>query len=631
MKKSTVLLVCMVMGNLIAGAQNYSVLFIPDSLTKHANAVKRYEEYRVIIKSADKVIIKHKYAITILNEAGDDHAQYYNSYDKLNDLSNIDGNLYDAMGKKLKNVKKKDIEDFAVQDGFSLMRDDRIKQHDFYYRQYPYTVEYEDEQEQSATYHLPSWQPAEGFNFSVQQSRFIVETPNGYKFRFKQLNYPSKAVATGTQTTWELQNFPAIVSEEYQPPFNEVAPAVYLAPTDFSISGYDGNMNTWLDLGKFQQVLNKGRDQLPEKIKQDIHKLTDGVTDTKEKVKLLYQYLQANNRYISIQLGIGGWQPFDANFVAEKKYGDCKALSNYMVSMLKEAGVPANYVIVNAGKGKRGLWEDFPASIFNHVISCVPMGKDTMWLECTAEYDAAGYMGTFTGNRKALLIADDGGHVVNTPLYTAKENIQRRKAIASIDEKGNLTADIYTGYSGIEQEEVFNLLHYYTEDQRQKKLNKLFDLPTYAVDKKQFTEHKDVIPVIDEYLHVTAPACANVSGKRLFIKPNLFEKSQVKLSADSTRRFDIVYPYAVKDIDTVRITIPAGYTAEAVPKNVSLNNKFGEYNISFAIKENSIEMIRSYTSNAARYPAADYPEMVKFYDAMYKADRGQVVMVKKEN
>src|SRR5215831_13378381 len=94
-------------------SQDYNVILIPDSLTKNSNAVKRFEELHVIIKSVEKMIVKHKYAITILNERGDDYAAYYNDYNKLHDLSDISGALYDAFGKKIKGVKKKDITDVS--------------------------------------------------------------------------------------------------------------------------------------------------------------------------------------------------------------------------------------------------------------------------------------------------------------------------------------------------------------------------------------------------------------------------------------------------------------------------------------------------------------------------------------
>ena len=85
-------------------AQSYNASLIPDTLTKNANAVKREEELKIVIKDIDKAVIQRKYAITILNENGARYGVYGNSYDKLRSLSDIDGNLYDATGKQLKNV-----------------------------------------------------------------------------------------------------------------------------------------------------------------------------------------------------------------------------------------------------------------------------------------------------------------------------------------------------------------------------------------------------------------------------------------------------------------------------------------------------------------------------------------------
>jgi transglutaminase-like putative cysteine protease len=139
-------------------------------------------------------------------------------------------------------------------------------------------------------------------------------------------------------------------------------------------------MMSWKDFGKFVYSLKVGRDQLPDNIKQTVHQLADGLTDPKQKISRLYEYMQKNTRYVGIQLGIGGWQPFDAKYVATNGYGDCKALVNYMYSLLKEAGINSYYTLVRAGKYANYITTEFPSQQFNHVILCVPLQKDTVRL-----------------------------------------------------------------------------------------------------------------------------------------------------------------------------------------------------------------------------------------------------------
>ncbi len=152
-----------------------------------------------------------------------------------------------------------------------------------------------------------------------------------------------------------------------------------------------------------------------------------------------------------------------------------------------------------------------------------------MWLECTSQTESPGYMGSFTGDRKALLIDENGGHVVNTPNYSANDNLQLRTADAVIDADGNLDANVKTKYTGIQQEFAHMLIHEASKDFRDKYLNDVLNLPTYQVDKSNYDEESGRIPVVNEYLHITSNAYAIVSGKRLFVSPNLFNKSGTKL------------------------------------------------------------------------------------------------------
>src|SRR5579871_2575207 len=99
MKKNVLLI--LILCPAISFAQDYKVSLIPDSLLQNANAVKRFEEWHVIIKDIDKAIVKHKYAYTILNESGEEFAYYSNQYDKFHSLSDISGEMFDANGKSL--------------------------------------------------------------------------------------------------------------------------------------------------------------------------------------------------------------------------------------------------------------------------------------------------------------------------------------------------------------------------------------------------------------------------------------------------------------------------------------------------------------------------------------------------
>ena len=613
-----------------AVAQNYSVVLIPDSLMKHANAVQRKEETRIIIHSVKSATLQHKYAYTILNESGNSFAYYGNVYTDLDRLTEASGKLYDAFGKQIKSVKKKDMEDEAYS-GSNLMSDARLKHHNFYYKSYPYTIEYEEEEEYNGIYQFPTWQPIDGYDFSVQSSSFVVEMPADYKLRYKLVNGAKEPVVTEKgnteMLTWQAADIKVIEHEIFQPPLSRLTPTVLVGPGDFEYGGYKGNLSTWDNYGKYISELCQGRDVLPGNIKAEVHRLTDALSTKEEKIKALYYYLQQNTHYISIQLGIGSLQPFEAKFVAEKKYGDCKALSNYMVSMLKEAGVKAYPAVIFGGDNFPYVYDDFPRHYFNHMVACVPADKDTVWLECTDQTKSAGYAGAFTGNRKALLVTEDGGHLVNTPRYSAADNLQARKIIASIDENGNLTADAFTHSTGIQQEQQHDLLNESNQEQREKYLNRALNLPTYKVEKIEYKETKGIIPAMDETLKITSPNYASVTGKRLFVTPNLFNKES-KLTENTYRHFEIVFKNSYRDIDTVSITLPLGYSVESLPKDVTLKNKFGSYSISFKVKENKIELIRTREQQEAIFPASEYSQLVEFFDAMSKADRSRLVMVK---
>lgn len=616
-----------------AGDGEYAASKIAPSLLRNADAVCRLEETRYTVVSNKTFRQYDHYVITILNENGDRWADFTEWYDKLRSIESIEGVLYDASGKEIKKVKKKDVDDVSGVSDASLFDDNRVKHHNFYYRVYPYTVEYEVETETKGLFSLPRWMPQNRDRYSVEKSTISVQTPADYEVRYKAFNYAKEPVLSTEKgdkiLTWTVDNMPAITSEVFSPSMDQITTCIYFAPSDFQMQDYKGNMTTWQGFGKFIYDLNEGRDALPGSMKQMVHQLTDGITDPAEKVKKLYEYMQNNTRYISVQLGIGGLQTFDASYVAEKKYGDCKALSNYMHSLLKEAGIKSNLVVIRAGDAARNILPDFPSNQFDHMILCVPL-KDTIWLECTSQTLPAGYLSGFTADRYAVLIDADGGKLVHTPRYAMKDNLEIRRIAATVNEEGSLHINANTEYTGLQEDYYHSLVHNLAKDKIKDRLHKTLDFATYDINQFNYDENKKALPVMNESLDITVSNYATITGKRLFLMPNIMTRSGRKLAQDSVRKFDIHLAYEYLDVDTVEITLPGGYQAEAIPQDVSLVSQFGKYSCSVRLQGNKLLYYRNRESYAGNFPARDFADLVKFYDAMYKADRNRVVLVKNE-
>ncbi len=636
MKKLFFILPCLFSGFLLyAEDGDYAVSKISSSLMQNSNAVLRLGETKFEILSTREALETRHYVITILNENGHKWADFWEYYDRLREIDLVEGYLYDAVGKRLKKMRTKDLQDFSGTSEGSLAEDNRIKTHNFYYSTYPYTIEYYVEIRFNHTMFFPSWNPPGEEKLSVEQSRFIIVCPSNYEFRYKAFNYKGNPQVTTEKnkkiTTWTTSNIPAIVEEVNCPEWREITTMVLTGPTDFQLGDYKGNMNSWQGYGKFLYSLNVGRNDLPDNVKQQVHTLVDGITDVKKKISVLYQYLQKNTRYISIQLGIGGWQPFAASEVARKGYGDCKALSNYMVTLLKEAGIRSDYTLINSGNGENYFVDDFPSDQFDHVIVFVPLSKDTVWLECTSQTLPAGYLSAFTADRYALAVDDKESKLVHTPKYGLNDNVQIRKLKATLNDDASLALEVNTTYKGLEQDDVHDMINYLSKDKVKEYLQKKLDFATYELDAFDYKENKSTSPEVDEKLDLYVSNYANITGKRLFITPNVMSRSNMKLKPDAERKFDVVLHDEYKHVDSVEIDIPRGYEIESSYQPVNIETRFGKYSSAAKLIDNRIFYYRVQEQYSGTFPAKDYADLVRYYDAIYKADRSKIVLVKKEN
>lgn len=616
-----------------AGDIKYPVSTISEELKRDVDVVVREEQwvFKILSRSSANWYVHEVH--TIFNERGKWAAEKTIFYDKLTKIADINAFIYDAEGKQIKRIKNKDISDQAAVDYGTLFSDDRAKIIDMSQSIYPYTVEIEYELDFGFLYFIPS-ESWGGERISHERASYQLVYPKSLKPRHQLLNShvePLLGILPNDfeSLTWTFTNLKPDKIESNGLGYEEVIPRLLVAPSSFEFSGYSGNMETWLDYGKWQQSLNKGRTLLPEQTKLKIKEITRDLSTREEKAKAVYEYVQNRTRYVGIQLGIGGWQPFPASVVDEMGYGDCKALSNYTVALLKEAGVNGYYTIIRAGENARSINADFPSNQFNHIVVAVPNDKDTLWLECTSQTNPFGYQGTFTEDRWALMVTEAGGQLVKTINYKPEQNLQSRTAELTIDAAGNAKAKIRTTAKGIQYENGH--LNYFisSPDKQRKWIEKNTEIPNFNINRFSITEIKNKIPSAVINLDLTLPRYASVSGKRLFISPNLMNKVSSIPPKIGERKTDVVLKNNYLDLDTIKFSFPENLYPEFLPEAIKINSKFGEYEASFQFDAGKVTYIRRMKMWKGRFPKETYNELVDFYKSVSKADNIKLVFLNK--
>jgi hypothetical protein len=172
------------------------------------------------------------------------------------------------------------------------------------------------------------------------------------------------------------------------------------------------------------------------------------------------------------------------------------------------------------------------------------------------------------------------------------------------------------------------LIYGLSKDKLKEFLHEELDFATYDISSFDYKETKSSLPAVEESLDIIVSNYATITGKRLFIVPNVMTRTHRKLAADSARKFDIELGFEYKDVDTVEINLPPGYSTESMPQEVSISSKFGKYNCMVRLSGSQLIYYRSMEHYGGRFPAKDYAELVKFYETIYKADRNKVVLVK---
>ena len=615
--------------------QKYIAATINPEYIKNAPAVIREDIQEVYVGPSGSFNVKTKMAVTIFKKEANDLGLLQVDYTNKIKIKSIEGTVYDMLGNKVKKGGKSEISDYSNFNSFSIYEDNRIKVMDLRQLNFPYTVEFEYEVEYPNLFFLPNWYPQSYSKIPVETAQGKYIYPKETKLRFFSTtideNYLTTRELDGgmVEKSWKIENLETFEPEIMLPLDESPIKVLFVGASEFEYEGFKGDLSSWDSMGKWIALLNSGKDVLTPELKAKVNELISGLNTTEEKAKALYEYLQKNTRYVSIQLGIGGFMPFEALTVEKYGYGDCKALSNFMGAMLKEAGIRSNYALIHGGESKRKVYEEFPRSYFNHAILAVPTENDTIWLECTSQTNPFGYLGNFTSDRHALLITENGGKLVRTPKYGKEKNTLTQEAVFELDETGKARGTLRFENAGL-QAENGDLLSVAGLSETEKKnwLLTNLTLPTFDVMEFSFTPEISALPSVKVDAQIEVKSLASKSGTRIFLQANQLNVYSMKISSKPERKAAFERRMGFIDEDRITYKLPAGFIPESVPLNVVLESDFGNYSAEYQLEEGGLIYKRKLEMNDGVYKAEQFSAFVDFVTNIEKADKTKVVLKK---
>jgi len=579
------------------------------ALSQHA-LVKKYDTH--ISLNNKKIIVNTEVEILINSPKGTNYAEVdIYSEDKLKD---IQASLEDVLGNQIRKLKKKDLKYSNAFSYSSFHTDGIYTSFSLIHNQYPHILKYSYSFEIKNYIHLYNWLPTYKFDDNIEEATLSATLPDGFLFKTIENKIDTSFTIyneTNTEITyyWKVFNPKYPKTERFSPHEYSLSPRVEIIPEKFHY-GLDGSTESWQTFGNWLYQLNDKLDQLTVDEKLRVHQLTDTISNERDKIKVLYHYMQDNTRYINVSLELGGLQTYPAEYVCYNKYGDCKALTNYMKALLKEAGIKSNYTIVYADTNPVRIKEEYPSNQFNHVILCVPQPNDTIWLECTDSTAPFNYLGSFTQNRKALLIEKNNSKLVHTPVMTTEQCKNNFSTTVTVNTQGVSIIHSNALLKGSTYEFFKQMGNKIPESQQPDVLDRI-----NLIKGVDFTEIHHSIPNRDICIaklsfSAQIPNLAEKMGNKILIRP--IHSYSFKMEKPEKRTQPVVINMPIVRSDTILYQCDQPIKSLKGLTNCDLATPLGSYRKKVQTYDKTIAVIRDIIIYAGAYSNENYNEFYSF-------------------
>jgi cellulose synthase operon protein C len=441
----------------------------------------------------------------------------------------------------------------------------------------------------------------------IARAEYVLLTPKNRTFYFNEPHVPNLTRSvdeSGEQRTFHFvaENVPALIPEPSQPPYGELLGHVH-------VSTY----KSWDEMAAWYWGLVKDQFVADDEVRQRAAEATHGLTDTRAKVRAVYDYVVEKTRYVALEFGIHGFKPYSCSQIFARGFGDCKDKATLIVTMLKELGIPATIVIVRTGL--KGDFEQYPASLapFDHAIAYVP--SLDLYLDGTAEYSGSTELPAMDRGSLALQVNEGHPKLVHLPDPPASESVLSRAVDVVASADGSSQIDWHLQVTGAAAGSFRQ--RYHVASARKDRL--VEDMSGELSGLRISDVEANDLDNLEEPVKLRVRAKSDDVGRREGRDVSFPVGPRPHLVRDwaplSERRQDLRLHAKTTTVSDWTVHVPTGMHVSSAPAASEVTSPFGSLKTTVDAHGSVVRVVTTLTLDQTRILARDYPAFRAFCEA----------------
>jgi transglutaminase-like putative cysteine protease len=462
----------------------------------------------------------------------------------------------------------------------------------------------------------------------VKRSRLSVDVPQGTVPTILETNLPFKRIeraANGrTVYEWITRDVPYTAPEPFEADSNGTDMIVSLVLP-----------RQWKDIGLWYDGLARDRYILGATAKAKVAVVAATARTRDDSIRAVHRLVARDVRYVSVSLGLGGYQPRHPDTVVVTGFGDCKDKATFFVAALRAWGIKAHPVLLSAG----GLTEPRLPSArqFDHVIAAVEVGSGYRYVDLTAGSVPYGELPFADQGQFAIVVRADGRvDEVKLPNEPISGNGSITKIVGELTTEGLFNGRYDQTLTGGSAESMRAAFENPLDSTRTAGLvrslaSRVF--PGAVGDSLVTFDGSDLAAVPHVGLTVRGGRAATISGGSAILTLPVPTSGDVqptiaRLESQGPRRTPVdamaVSGGGVSNVE-FRVTLPPGWKAQ-LPQPIDIKTDFGSLRMEYIQRGRELIVRRLRTGAEGVLPPSRAADLLGYFKAIAKDDVKFIVL-----